>query len=61
VEIQELTYIIKKDITSLKRKIQVLEESRSAIQSNSRKDAQKHSTSVVKTLRVIIDVMLVLL
>nr|XP_002126270.1 syntaxin-5-like [Ciona intestinalis] len=49
VEIQELTYIIKQDIDSLKRKIQQLEENKS--QASSKRDAQKHSTSIVRTLR----------
>ena len=52
VEIQELTYIIKQDITSLKRQIQQLEDNRSNLQANSKRDVQKHTTSVVKTLRV---------
>nr|CAB3266676.1 syntaxin-5-like [Phallusia mammillata] len=51
VEIQELTYIIKKDITSLKRKIQQLEESKTASLPVARKDAQRHTTSIVRTLR----------
>jgi len=50
VEIRELTYIIKQDINSLQKKIQILEEKRN-IDSNSRKDAKRHTTSVVKTLR----------
>jgi len=52
VEIQELTYIIKQDITSLKRQIQQLEESKENSLLTSKKDQQKHNTSVVKTLRV---------
>ena len=51
VEIQELTYIIKQDITSLKRQIQQLEEKMSS-QETFKRDAQKHKSSVVKTLRV---------
>lgn len=50
VEIQELTYIIKQDINSLKKKIQRLEERRSN-ESTSKKDSQNHTFSVVKTLR----------
>jgi len=49
VEIQRLTYIIKQDINSLKRQIQQLEERRSARVNN--QTEQRHSTSVVKTLR----------
>ena len=52
VEIQELTYIIKQDITSLKRQIQHLEDNRGSLQTNSKRDVQKHTSSVVKTLRV---------
>jgi len=50
VEIQELTYIIKQDITSLKRKITHLEELKTQ-QAIGKKDAQRHNTSLVKTLR----------
>jgi len=50
VEIQELTYIIKQDITSLKRKITHLEELKLQ-QTAGKKDAQRHNTSLVKTLR----------
>lgn len=50
VEIQELTYIIKQDINSLKNKIKMLEE-RKANEGTNRKDAQRHTNSVVKTLR----------
>uniref|UniRef100_H2Z1V9 t-SNARE coiled-coil homology domain-containing protein n=1 Tax=Ciona savignyi TaxID=51511 RepID=H2Z1V9_CIOSA len=49
VEIQELTYIIKQDINSLKRKIQQLEENKS--QASAKRDAQKHTSSIVRTLR----------
>ena len=52
VEIQELTYIIKQDITSLKRQIQQLEDAKENSMPTSKKDQQKHNTSVVKTLRV---------
>ncbi|CAK8677627.1 unnamed protein product [Clavelina lepadiformis] len=51
VEIQELTYIIKQDITSLKRQIQQLEENKTVMQTNTKRDVQRHSTSVVRTLR----------
>ncbi|XP_039248948.1 syntaxin-5-like [Styela clava] len=50
VEIQELTYIIKQDITSLKKQIAQLEQVVSA-RSSGHKDIQKHSSSIVRTLR----------
>ena len=52
VEIQELTYIIKQDITSLKKQIQQLEDNRTNLQVNTKRDVEKHTTSVVRTLRV---------
>lgn len=51
VEIQELTYIVKQDITSLKKQIGQLEQVVSA-RSGGQKDVQRHSSSIVRTLRV---------
>lgn len=50
VEIQELTYIIKQDITSLKKQISQLEQVVSA-RPGGQKDVQRHSSSIVRTLR----------
>lgn len=52
VEIQELTYIIKQDITSLKRQIQQLEDNKAVLEKNNKKDVKRHTKSVVQTLRV---------
>lgn len=49
VEIQELTYIIKQDITSLKKQITQLEQIVS--RSGGQKDVERHSSSIVRTLR----------
>lgn len=49
VEIQELTYIIKQDITSLKKQIGQLEQIVS--RASGQRDVQKHSSSIVRTLR----------
>lgn len=50
VEIQELTYIVKQDITSLKKQIGQLEQIVSA-RSGGQKDVKRHSSSIVRTLR----------
>jgi len=49
VEIQELTYIIKQDISSLQRNLINLEQRRGNNQQG--KDAQKHTNSIVKNLK----------
>ena len=50
VEIQELTYIIKQDISSLQKNLIKLEQRR--INNQQGKDAQKHTNSIVKNLKV---------
>ena len=50
LEIQELTYIVKQDISSLRKNLLKLEQRRGNSQQG--KDAQKHTYSIVKNLKV---------